>query len=74
MSVQDECHILQVGSIVQAILDGLKFDEGRKKWTALYTFFTPPSELRDNSHQVESYTENMDKKTHQAEQSSEFSP
>ena len=32
----------------QAILDGLKFDEGRKKWNASYPFFIPLSVLRDN--------------------------
>ena len=30
------------------ILDGLKFNEERRKWTASYPFFVPPSELRDN--------------------------
>jgi len=57
-----------------AILDGLKFDEGRKKWTASNTFFIPPSELRDNYHQVESYTENMEKKLIKQNRVEEFNP
>jgi hypothetical protein len=46
----------------QVILDGLKFDEERKKWTASYPFCIPPSELQDNYHQVKSYTENMERR------------
>jgi hypothetical protein len=44
----------------QAISEGLKFYESRKKWTASYPFFIPPSELQDNYGQVKSYTENME--------------
>jgi hypothetical protein len=44
------------------ILDGLKFDEERRKWTASYPFFIPPSELKDNYQQVKAYTERMEKR------------
>jgi hypothetical protein len=44
------------------ILDGLKFNEERRKWTASYPFFVPPSELRDNYQQVKTYTERMEKR------------
>ncbi len=44
------------------ILDGLKFNEERRKWTASYPFFIPPSELKDNYQQVKTYTERMEKK------------
>jgi hypothetical protein len=44
------------------ILEGLKFNEGRRKWTASYPFFIPPSELRDNYQQVKTYTERMEKR------------
>jgi hypothetical protein len=30
------------------ILEGLKFNEEKRRWTASYPFFIPPSELRDN--------------------------
>ncbi len=40
----------------QVILDGLKFDAKRKKWTAAYPFCIPPSELMDNQDQVYRYT------------------
>jgi hypothetical protein len=44
------------------ILEGLKFDEERRKWTASYPFFIPPSELKDNYQQVRTYTERMEKR------------
>ncbi len=43
------------------ILDGLKFNEERPKWTASYPFFIPPSELKDNYQQVKTYTERWKK-------------
>ena len=46
----------------QVILDGLKFDEDRCKWTASYPFFVPPTELSDNFQQVKRYTENMERR------------
>jgi hypothetical protein len=36
----------------QVILDGLKFDEKQRKWTASYPFCIPPSKLGDNYDQV----------------------
>ncbi len=42
------------------ILEGLKFNEERRKWTASYPFFIPPSELKDNYQQVKTYTERME--------------
>ncbi len=44
------------------ILEGLKFNEERRKWTASYPFFIPPSELKDNYQQVKTYTERMEKR------------
>ncbi len=44
------------------ILEGLKFNEDRCKWTASYPFFIPPSELKDNYQQVKTYTEKMEKR------------
>ncbi len=44
------------------ILEGLKFNEERRKWTASYPFFLPPSELKDNYQQVKTYTERMEKR------------
>ncbi len=44
------------------ILEGLKFNEERRKWTAFYPFFIPPSELKDNYQQVKTYTERMEKR------------
>ncbi len=44
------------------ILEGLKFSEERRKWTASYPFFIPPSELKDNYQQVKTYTERMEKR------------
>ncbi len=44
------------------ILEGLKFSEERRKWTASYPFFVPPSELKDNYQQVKTYTERMEKR------------
>jgi hypothetical protein len=44
------------------ILEGLKFNEERRKWTASYPFFIPPSELKDNYQQVKAYTERMEKR------------
>ncbi len=41
---------------------GLKFSEERRKWTASYPFFIPPSELKDNYQQVKTYTERMEKR------------
>ena len=43
------------------ILEGLKFNEERRKWTASYPFFIPPSELKDNYQQVKTYTERWKK-------------
>jgi hypothetical protein len=36
----------------QVILDGLKFDEKNRKWTASYPFCIPPSRLGNNYEQV----------------------
>jgi hypothetical protein len=44
------------------ILEGLKFNEERRKWTVSYPFFIPPSELKDNYQQVKTYTERMEKR------------
>ncbi len=44
------------------ILEGLKFNKERRKWTASYPFFIPPSELKDNYQQVKTYTERMEKR------------
>jgi hypothetical protein len=57
----------------QAILEGFKFDEERKKWTASYPIFVPPSELQDNYHQVKSYTENMERRLVKQNRVEEFS-
>jgi hypothetical protein len=44
------------------ILEGLKFNEERRKCTASYPFFIPPTELKDNYQQVKTYTERMEKR------------
>ncbi len=44
------------------VLEGLKFNVERRKWTASYPFFIPPSELKDNYQQVKTYTERMEKR------------
>jgi hypothetical protein len=54
------------------ILDGLKFNEERRKWTASYPFFIPPSELRDNDQQVKAYTERMEKRLRKQGRVEEF--
>jgi hypothetical protein len=36
------------GQEYHVILDGLKFSEEKRKWTASYPFFITPSELQDN--------------------------
>jgi hypothetical protein len=54
------------------ILDGLKFNEERCKWTASYPFFIPPSELRDNYQQVKAYTERMEKRLRKQGRVEEF--
>jgi hypothetical protein len=56
----------------QVILNGLKFNEESKKWTASDPFFIPPSELQDNYQQVKSYTENMEKRLTKQNRVEEF--
>jgi hypothetical protein len=40
----------------QVILEGLKFNMERGRWSATYPFHIPPSTLRDNYEQVFRYT------------------
>ncbi|MFO0004959.1 MAG: hypothetical protein ACK559_27900, partial [bacterium] len=56
----------------QVILDGLKFDEKRKKWTASYPFCIPPSELMDNHDQVYKYTLYQEKRLAREGRTEEF--
>jgi hypothetical protein len=44
------------------VLERLKFNEERRKWTASYPFFIPPSELKDNYQPVKTYTDRMEKR------------
>jgi hypothetical protein len=56
----------------QVILDGLKFDAERKKWTASYPFCIPPSELMDNHDQVYKYTLFQEKRLAKKGRTGEF--
>jgi hypothetical protein len=56
----------------QVILDGLKFDAERKKWTASYPFCIPPSELMDNHDQVYKYTLHQEKRLAKEGRTEEF--
>jgi hypothetical protein len=46
----------------QVILDGLKFDEKRRKWMASYPFCIPPSKQMDNYDQVYRCTLHQEKR------------
>ncbi len=56
----------------QVILDGLKFDEEKRKWTASYPFCIPPSELMDNHEQVYKYTLFQEKRLAKEGRTGEF--
>jgi hypothetical protein len=56
----------------RVILDGLKFDAERKKWTASYPFCIPPSELMDNHDQVYKYTLYQEKRLAKEGRTEEF--
>jgi hypothetical protein len=56
----------------QVILDGLKFDEKNKKWTASYPFCIPPSRLMDNYKQVYKLTLSQEKRLAKQGRTEEF--
>jgi hypothetical protein len=63
---------LQENQEYQVILDGLRFDAERKKWTASYPFCIPPSELMDNHDQVYKYTLYQEKRLAKEGRTEEF--
>jgi len=56
----------------QVILDGLKFDEKNRKWTASYPFCIPPSRLGDNYEQVYRLTLSQEKRLAKQGRTEEF--
>jgi hypothetical protein len=56
----------------QVILDGLKFDGAREKWTATYPFHIPPSTLQDNYEPVYRYTLAQERRLAKQERTQEF--
>jgi hypothetical protein len=56
----------------QVILDGLKFDEKQRKWTASYPFCIPPSKLGNNYDQVYELTLLQEKRLAKQGRTEEF--
>jgi hypothetical protein len=56
----------------QVILDGLKFDEKRRKWRASYPFCIPPSKLMDNYDQAYRCTLHQEKRLAKEGRTEEF--
>ncbi len=56
----------------QVILEGLKFNAGRGRWSATYPFHIPPSTLKDNYEQVFRYTLAQEKRLAKQGRTQEF--
>jgi hypothetical protein len=56
----------------QVILEGLKFNKERERWSATYPFHIPPSTLRDNYEQVFRYTLAQEKRLAKQGRTEEF--